>query len=124
MTTAEARNLLERFTQVAQAPVLSTAEVDDLLAMARVKDVAGVVPGATGYVATYVTASLRQVAAEGWRWKAGKAKFDVKAGSTDVKRMQLFEMCLRMAAEQERLIGGIGRGGIGSLAIVSSLAVV
>ncbi len=126
MTAAEARARLQRHTQADQAPALTAAEVDDLLAMARVADAAGVAVDAVGYLETWTDAGLEAAAVMGWLWKAGKAKFDVKAGTTEAKRSQVAEMCRQMAAEYRGRIAVAGRGsgfgGIGSIGIVSSLA--
>src|SRR5690242_18315281 len=48
--------------------------------------------GSAPWTPTY---DLYLAAAEGWRWKATKvvAQFDVKAGSVDAKRSQVYDAC-------------------------------
>lgn len=123
MTTAEARARIEDDTQWQIAPALTAQEVDRLVARAQVADAAGLVPGATGYVGTYTAASVLLATATGWDWKAAKAvKFDVKAGSTEAKRSQVYEMCLRQAARFRAAADGWSSG-IGSVRVVTALGV-
>ena len=69
MTLAEAKARLERMTAATEDPVLNSADLDELVLIARRSDSAGLLPGATGWVPTF---DLNAGAAEGWRWKAGK----------------------------------------------------
>lgn len=95
MTAAEARARIEDDTQWQSAPALSAAEVDRLLARAEAGGLSE-------------DAVARAVAA-GWRMKAGKAQYDVKAGTTEAKRSQMAEIALDMAREHDP--AGTGFGG-------------
>ncbi len=115
MTEAEARALLEDGTQWQADPALSSAEVDRLLARARVADLYGVEPDADGYLPTWTAGSINAQVAEGWRMKAGRiagSAFDVKAGDVEAKRSQRHAALLRQA-------GGGGR--IGSITLTTGL---
>lgn len=114
MTEAEARALLEDGTQWQADPALSSAEVDRLLARARVTDINGVEPDGTGYVATWTISSIDGQIARGWKMKTGKAAgagFDVKAGDVEAKRSQ---RVAALAAQARRY----GSGGIGVITLV------
>lgn len=119
---ALARARLERHAQASQAPALSADEVTDLLAMARTVDANGVAPDGTGYVPTWTDAGLERAASVGWLWKAGKAKYDVKAGSTEAKRSQMEAICRRQADAFAGRSAPAGGARIGSIAVASSLA--
>jgi hypothetical protein len=83
---------LKIFTAWDKEPALSQAEITELLAMFQKTDTNGVNPGGTGYVATY---NLRAAAAEGWRWKLGKAA-ELQSTDLDGDRMsanQIFDHC-------------------------------
>lgn len=60
---------------------------------------------AAPWTATY---NLPMAAAEGWAWKAAKvvAQYDVKAGSVDAKRSQIYQHCLAMEAHFRAMSGG------------------
>lgn len=114
-----ADRVLRQWTQVSVAPVLTTAEIDDLLWSSRVSDIDGRLIDDVLWTPTYGDAGLRQAAAQGWRLKAGKLtpEFDASVGSdTEFKRKQKFDMCMAMAAEFDS--GAGGSGGIFSIPIV------
>lgn len=115
MIEAEARARIEDETAWNQAPALTTAEVDRLLAAARVTDAAGLEPDAVGYVDTWDEASVYRSVAMGFRWKAAKVsgKVDLKAGDVSLARSQAATMLARRAASA---------GGIGSLTITTAEA--
>jgi hypothetical protein len=83
------------------APVLSSEEIDSLLDLSRLADTAGVAPGGSGWVETY---DLNRAAAEGWRWKAGKAaaSYDFSADGATFNRSQILAHCEKMAAQYQR----------------------
>lgn len=103
MTEAEARARLERMTAAGSDPVLSGDELDDLLAMCRLADAAGRAPADPDWAPTW---DLNRAAAEGWRWKAGKAaaRFDADTDGTRLSRSQITEHCLAMAAQYARRV--------------------
>ena len=108
MTEAEARARIEDMTQWQADPPLTSAEIDRLLARARVTDEFGVLVDATGYVDTWTVASIAAAVAAGFQIKAAKvagASFDVKAGDVEAKRSQRHAALLRQA-------GGGGRLGV------------
>jgi hypothetical protein len=114
MTEAEARARIEDETQWQAAPALTSAEVDRLLARARVTDENGIEPDGVDYEATFTTASVNASIAMGFRMKAAKVagQFDVKAGDVEAKRSQQATM---LAAR------GASVGGIGSLTLTPEL---
>ena len=84
--TATARALLERAVQWEDAPALTSAEVDDLLALAETDG-------------AYPAAALNQAAATGWGWKAGKVAGDFALsleGGVKFSREQVYAHCLGM----------------------------
>lgn len=97
MTAEEARARIEDETQWQSAPALTIGEVDRLTERA-------VVAGGDEIAVS------SQIAA-GWRMKAGKAKYDIKTGTTHAERSQLAEIGLRMAAIHD----AAGESGIVSL---------
>jgi hypothetical protein len=66
----------------------------------------------TAYGVTQWTPSynLPLAAAEGWEWKAAKAVagYDVKAGSVDAKRNQIYKACLERAKHFRSMAGPSG----------------
>lgn len=118
MTEAEARALLEDGTQWQSDPALTSAEIDRLLARARVTDLYGVEPDGSGYVDTWTVASVNAQIAAGWNMKSGRfasSAFDVKAGDVEAKRSQK----LAALRAQARSYGG---GSIGSITLTTGLA--
>lgn len=106
MTDAEARALLEDGTQWQADPALTVAEIDRLLARARVTDENYVEPDGTGYVDTWTVGSINAQVAEGWKMKAGRfaaSAFDVKAGDVEAKRSQKLAA---LSAQARRYSGG------------------
>lgn len=104
MTTTEARAWIEDETQWQSAPALTAAEVDRLLLRARVPDVTGRLPDATGYLDAYAGTSLHRAAAAGWRMKGAKVVAEYDAGAGDgiyAKRSRVAEMCDERAAWHE-----------------------
>lgn len=86
---------LKAMTAWEQEPALSDEEVDALLAQFSVPDADGNVPSDEEWTPTY---NLRKAAAEGWRWKMGRAS-DLISTDLDGDRMsadQVFEHCRRM----------------------------
>jgi CRISPR/Cas system-associated protein Csm6 len=115
MTEAEARALLEDGTQWQSDPALTVAEVDRLLARARVTDINFVEPDGVGYIDTWTVGAINAQVAEGWRMKAGRiagSAFDVKAGDVEAKRSQRHAALLRQAG---------GGGSIGVITLTTGL---
>lgn len=107
MNEAEARNLIERHTQwnIGKGQ-LTTAEVDDLVTLAKVTDAYGFLPDDVGWTPTW---DVREAAAIGWTWRAAKLndQFAVKVGSgREFSRNWTPEFCLKMAAEMRSPSGG------------------
>ncbi len=106
---------LRQWTQAAIAPGLTTAEIEDLLWMARVTDSNGRLIDDVLWFGTYGHTGLRSAAAEGWRLKAAKLtnEFDASVGAgTEFKRKQKYDMCLQMAAQYD---SGGSSGGLVSI---------
>jgi hypothetical protein len=76
-------------------PTLSTDELEELLEQFRTTDTNGLAPGEDGWEPTY---NFRAAAAEGWRWKAGRAA-ELQSTDLDGDRMsanQIFDHCQEM----------------------------
>lgn len=96
MDEAEARARIERMVVFDREPVLSTDDVDDLVAVAKRPDAAGLSPSAVGWVPTW---ELNAAAAEGWERKASRAAgdFDYTDDAGSYSRSAVFDMCKRQA---------------------------
>lgn len=82
-------------TGATATPTLSNAELDELLDMFKKVDADGLDPEDAAWTPTY---NMRAAAAEGWRWKAGRAS-ELQSTDLDGDRMsanQVFEHCERM----------------------------
>lgn len=122
MNEADARALLEDRLQPDVAPVISEAEVDRLLARARVTDAAGLLPDEEGYEPTYTSVSVFASVAEGFDMKAAKVAglTDVKAGTVEAKRSQAAGLLSDQAARY-RLGAAEPQRGIGSITLSTLL---
>jgi hypothetical protein len=118
MDAAIARRLIETHTQWDTGPgPLTVAEVDDLLMLAERVDVDGLEPDDAGWTPTY---DVREAAAVGWEWRAGKLtdRFKVALGAgTSFERQWTPEFCLTMA---DRMRGGGSGGGAVSVPLSSA----
>ena len=94
MTSDEALSRLKAMTAWDTEPSLSSGELASLLLMCRLADSAGLPPTDPAWVPTY---DLNRGAAEGWRWKAGKASSGVQvsiSGDIAVSQQQVYEHCM------------------------------
>ncbi len=109
MDPTVARNRLQRMVAYDSRPSLTTAEVDDLVIIAKVADSEGRAITDAAWVPTY---DLNKAAAEGWRWKAGKvaAKFRVQGGGQALARDQVHRHCMRMIEVYENKAEVSGAG--------------
>ena len=91
-----AKEKLEKMTAAATEPLLSEAELDELLAGAGKADAAGLIPGSEDWVPTY---DLNKAAANGWLIKAGRASALVEADppGSGIYTSKVFENCMAMA---------------------------
>lgn len=108
MDEAAVRTRLEHMLQWQEEPALTEGEVDDLLELAKRPDSIGRLPSEDGWEATW---NLNAAAAEGWRWKAGKAapRFDADLGDgVRFRRAQMYAHCM----EQSRRYAGTLVGAI------------
>jgi len=96
MTESELIDLLERITDSAVEPTLTTDDLDDLVGVAARADETGLYRGDTGWEPTW---DVNAAAAEGWRRKAGKAatKFNFAEDSQRFDRSQIYQHCERQA---------------------------
>lgn len=97
MTTEEAKTRLGRMVAATASPALDEADLDTLLAIAARVDRDGNEADSAAWEPTY---DLNAAAAEGWRWKAAAASscVDVSTDGTSLRRAQVYEHCLAMAA--------------------------
>jgi hypothetical protein len=90
------RARLERMLAIDIEPILTSADVDDLLAQSRLRDTCGRRPGDPAWVATY---DLNAAAAAGGGGKAGRAtaNFQFAEDGQSFSPQQVFEHCQAMA---------------------------
>ena len=89
---ATARTLLERSVAWESVPVLTTAEIDDLLDLASSENDAEAI--------VYTGRDLNRAASIGWQWKAGKvASYFTTALPEGMKfnREQVYEHCIQQS---------------------------
>ncbi len=102
---AEARALgrLRSMTAADTAPVLSDAQLTELLALSRLADSAGEAPLSALWLPSY---DLNRGAAEGWRWKAAAVTgaYDFTADGATYNRSQMREACEKQAAQYARRV--------------------
>ena len=103
MTEADALARLGRMTAASEEPILSSEELEDLLALSRVSDSSGRTPSETGWSPTW---DLNRGAAEGWRWKAAKvsSRFQFIADGSAFHREQVMQNCERMSMLYRRRV--------------------
>lgn len=96
MTAEEARTRLASMTAADADPVLTSEELDDLLAANRIIDAEGRSPEEEGWTAGW---AFGAAAEDGWLRKAGKvaARVDGGSGGLTLARSQLHAHCLAMA---------------------------
>ncbi len=101
MTPEQALTRLTTMTAADKDPVLTELELDELVLMARRADSDGLIITDADWTPTY---DLNAAAAEGWRWKAGKAASDVTftTDGQSVSMSHLIEHCERMARSYAR----------------------
>jgi hypothetical protein len=91
-------DVFDRFSRMVAAdhePKLNQDDLEAILAGYQKIDENGVAPGDGGWIPTY---NLRAAAAEGWRWKAGRAA-ELQSTDLDGDRMsanQIFDHCQEM----------------------------
>ncbi len=120
---AVARLLLEDALALTTEPTLTTAQVTRAFSLASSLNAAGEV--------VYISADLNRAAAWGWNIKSGltSAQYDLGGGSgKTLTRDQWFQHCMTLAARYASGAMSVtgsstGRGGIGSIGMVSSTAV-
>lgn len=116
MDAVTAERQLRNMVQAAVAPLLTAAEIADLLSLALTTDSAGRNPGTTGYVATYSYPKLRRAAGEGWLQKAGKVVNEYKlatGGGKSFERDGVYKMCMSHAKAYGGGYGRIGTSTVG-----------
>lgn len=106
MDEGNALVLLETMVAASTEPTLTDDELLSLIALARRPDTSGALPSDTEWIPTW---NLAAGAAEGWRWKAGKASahFDFSTDNQSFERSQIWEHCMQQAAwfDEAALLG-------------------
>jgi hypothetical protein len=94
VTEAEALGRLALFTSATAEPVLSPADLEVLLAMARRVDKNTVLPGDADWEPTY---DLNYAAAQGWLIKAGRLspRYNFMSGGKMLSRQQYYDHCMK-----------------------------
>ena len=102
LSEASAEVRLRSMVAADEPPALSNDEVSQLVEMSRRRDRFGLYPSEDGWEPTW---NLPAGAAEGWRWKAGKAvsKFQFSADGHTFSRQQIHQHCLDQAERYDRL---------------------
>lgn len=96
MTEEEARAILERAVAWEAHPILTEADIDELLIAARIADADGLLPDDEDWAPTW---DLNGAAADGWERKAGLVAGDYDFGEDGQRfnRSQVHAMCLVQA---------------------------
>jgi hypothetical protein len=133
MDAATALSYLTIDTDATVAPVLTTGELNTLLARyARTTDADLLEPDDDDWTPTYSDSGLRTAAGNGWMVKAGRLKDSVKVGVGTGKTFELqqeFDHCLTMAASfgvgplATSTSGRSGRSGMATVGVYTSLGV-
>lgn len=97
MTEAEARARIVMLAAAGEEPVLSSADVDVLLSMARRMDENEIEPGATGWTPTW---GINYSVAQAWLIKAGRlsGRYLFMSGGKMFARQQMFDHCMKLHA--------------------------
>lgn len=98
MDAAQAETRLRAMTAADSDPVLTEDELDQLVLLARRADTDGLSISDADWTETY---DLNAAAAEGWRWKAGKAASDVtfRSDGQGFDLSDLIKHCRAMAKD-------------------------
>jgi hypothetical protein len=94
VTEAEARARITLFLNPGTEPVITSAEVDILVDIARKVDVNGVMPGDAAWVETY---NVNLAVAQGWLVKAGRLadRYLFMDAGTMYSRQQYYDHCMK-----------------------------
>jgi len=108
MTEAEARARIISFCDAEREPVLSSADVDILVAISKSADKYGLLPTDTGWTPTW---NINYATAQGWLLKATKLpdRYLFMSGGKMFSRNQFFEHCMVL---YRRFLGKSGIRGI------------
>jgi len=108
MNATDALARLQRMTQYATEPALTSDDLSDLLMHAASEDEDGREPQEDAWEPTYSAIWLNAAAAEGWRWKAGKLgageTFSSDGASFNPEQRRNF--CLEMAQRYQMRVAG------------------
>lgn len=114
MSAADAKAQVELFTSASEDPVLSSGDLDTLVANAKTIDAEGRAPTDADWVETY---DVYAAVAAGWRVKAGKAagRYTFQTGQMRENESDLHKHCLAMAEYYGRFVMGtsVVRGQVG-----------
>lgn len=91
-----AKDKLKKMTAWDAAPVLTEAELDELLGQSGMADANGIAPGEEGWLPTY---DLNAAAAAGWLIKAGRVSslVEVDPPGSGLFTSKIFDNCRIMA---------------------------
>lgn len=95
MTEAEARARIITLAAAGEEPVLSSADVDIILSMARRMDENEIEPGATNWTPTW---GINYAVAQAWLIKAGRlsGRYLFMSGGKMFARQQMFDHCMKL----------------------------
>ena len=102
LSEVEAETRLSSMVAAGESPELSEDEMAELVSMSARRDRFGLYPSEDGWEPTW---NLPAGAAEGWRWKAGKAasRFQFSADGHTFNRQQIHQHCMGQAERYDRL---------------------
>jgi hypothetical protein len=109
---ATARERLEQLLAPSMEPVLTEADIDSLMIMARTIDVNGLGPSEDGWIPTWSMSGLWAAVSLGWEIRAGRCFGDIDFAE-DGQRFDAsgrFEQCMKMAALYRRGTSSVGVG--------------
>lgn len=104
MTLQEATDRLALLVASVEEPILSPANLADLLVLSKRVDEKGLLPTEVGWVPTF---DLNAAACEGWRRKAGLASagYNFTASGKAFARSDIVKHCLDMSKEYAKKSG-------------------
>lgn len=89
------KDKLKKLTASSEDPILSDAEIDELLAGSAAADASGLGPQSEAWTPTY---DVNSAAAEGWLIKAARSASTTETDPDSLEiTSRVFENCLRMA---------------------------
>lgn len=102
-TEDQIRRKIEVFTQAENEPRLLTEQIDELVLRSKRPDSSNRPPTDADWEPTW---NINAAVALGWELKASAlaTDFDIRSADQDLKRSQMYEMCLRQSDRWKRRV--------------------